>query len=223
MNTLGQRIRDRRKAAGMTQEALAKQCGVSRAAVAQWEGGVTKPSLDHLQRVAEALGVWLSWLTAGGAARPSYQDHFAIVQLQQHPIPVIDYKRARSWDRVSQTYAAEDTEYIATDLNVGPQAFALVITGESMLPEFRDGDKIIVDPEVIPQPGDFVIAKLDDDLEATFKKYRPRGVDDTGQPVIELVPLNDDWPTVTITADNPGRIIGTMVEHRRYRRKRNKG
>ncbi len=38
------------------------------------------------------------------------------------------------------------------------------------------------------------------------------------QPVIELVPLNEDWPTLTISTDNPGHIIGTLVEHRRYRR-----
>jgi len=88
-----------------------------------------------------------------------------------------------------------------------------------MLPEFHEGDKIVIDPEVAPQPGDLVIAKLDGDDEATFKKYRPRGVDSTGAPVIELVPLNDDWPTLTITADKPGRIMGTMVEHRRYRRR----
>ncbi|MCZ6482220.1 MAG: helix-turn-helix domain-containing protein, partial [Alphaproteobacteria bacterium] len=36
--SIGQRIRQGRQAAGLTQEALAGKCDVSRAAVAQWEG-----------------------------------------------------------------------------------------------------------------------------------------------------------------------------------------
>jgi SOS-response transcriptional repressor LexA len=94
-----------------------------------------------------------------------------------------------------------------------------VVRGDSMGREFREGDKIIVDPEVAPQPGDYVVAKVDGEGEATFKKYRPRGADAEGRPVIDLVPLNEDWPVLRIDAARPGRILGTLVEHRRYRRR----
>jgi transcriptional regulator with XRE-family HTH domain len=50
----------------MTQQVLADHCGVSRAAVAQWELAVTRPSLEHLGRAADAMGVWVSWLTGEG-------------------------------------------------------------------------------------------------------------------------------------------------------------
>lgn len=30
--------------------------------------------------------------------------------------------------------------------------------------------------------------------------------------------LNEDWPTLAIDVDNPGHIVATMIEHRRYRR-----
>jgi len=85
---------------------------------------------------------------------------------------------------------------------------AAIVTGESMLPEFQEGDLIIIDPEVVPKPGDFVIAKLDLQVDGAFMKYRPRGTGESGQPIIELVPLNEDWPTQTINAGNPGHIIG---------------
>jgi SOS-response transcriptional repressor LexA len=32
------------------------------------------------------------------------------------------------------------------------------IEGDSMLPEFRPGDRVLIDPEVSPRPGDFVAA-----------------------------------------------------------------
>lgn len=99
------------------------------------------------------------------------------------------------------------------DTDVGPRAFALEIIGESMLPDFRPGEVIIIDPDSAIRPGDFVVAKTDGDEEATFKKYRPRGYDDDNVEIIELVPLNEDYPSETINAARPGRIIGKMVRH----------
>jgi len=87
-----------------------------------------------------------------------------------------------------------------------------------MEPEFQAGDVIIVDPNIQPRPGDFVVAKLDGEEKATFKKYRDRGSDQDGTRVIELVPSNPDYPTLRIDSRNPGKIIATMVEHRRRRR-----
>jgi len=87
-----------------------------------------------------------------------------------------------------------------------------------MLPEFREGDMVIIDPAVEPSPGDYVVAQNDDN-EATFKKFRPRGVNERGQQVFELVPLNEDYPSLRSDCVSI-RIIGTMVEHRRYRTRR---
>ena len=88
-----------------------------------------------------------------------------------------------------------------------------------MLEEFYPGDIVVLDPELPPQPGDFVVAKLDKDDKVIFRKYRPRGLDSKGKPVIELAPFNDDYPTLVMDQRNPGRVIATLVEHRKYRRR----
>lgn len=98
------------------------------------------------------------------------------------------------------------------------EPFALEIESESMLPDFKEGDIIIIDSALEPRPGDFVVAKLDREEKATFKKYRPRGEDADGYPVVELAPLNPDYPTLTMNVSNPGRVVGVMIEHRRLRR-----
>ncbi len=196
----------------MTQEILGRRCHVSRAAIAQWENGTTLPSLAHLQMAADALGVWVSWLTGeneSGSSPPPAPGRM---------VPVIDTVAAGTWGAVTDPYPpGRGMDVLITEQHLGSAAFGLIISGTSMAPEFEDGDKIIVDPDITPVPGDFVVAKLDDADEATFKKYRPRGIDATGRPVIELVPLNEDWPSLRIDAEHPGRIVGTMVEHRRYR------
>ena len=109
-------------------------------------------------------------------------------------------------------------EFLLTDQDLSDNAFALEIVGESMLPDFQPGDRVIIDPSVLPQPGDFVVAKNGEE-EATFKKYRPRGVNEHGQAVFELVPINPDYPSMRSDV-MPILIIGTMIEHRKYRKRR---
>ena len=88
-----------------------------------------------------------------------------------------------------------------------------------MEPDFKVGDVIIIDPHIEPRAGEFVAA-INGDYEATFKKYRPIGdIDELGRHHFELVPLNSDYPTLS-SLKQEIRIIGTMVEHRIYRRKR---
>lgn len=135
----------------------------------------------------------------------------------QRYIPVISYVQAGMMTEAVDPFALGDgLETILTDLDLSAQAFALVIEGPSMLPEFNEGDKVIIDPACAPRPGDFVVARNRAD-EATFMKYRPRGTGETGQMVFELVPLNDDFPTLHSERDHL-RLIGVMIEHRKYRR-----
>lgn len=134
-------------------------------------------------------------------------------------VPRISFVQAGVWTEAVDPYAqGAGDDYLLTQLDLGPQAFALTVRGESMEPEFKEGDSIIIDPDVKPSPGDFVVAKNAQE-EATFKKYRPRGVNEQGEQVIELVPLNDDFPSLR-SDYTPLFIIGTMMEHRRYRKPR---
>lgn len=132
-------------------------------------------------------------------------------------IPLLNYVQAGLLTDMGSNFPTEDMDYLLTDLSLSGRAFALEIKGESMLPDFKEGDRIIVDCEVSPRPGDFVVAKNTTE-EATFKKYRLVKVDDRGQEVFELIPLNPDYPTVR-SDEQHLHIIGTMVEHRKYFRR----
>ena len=176
------------------------------------------------EKAARKLEAQLGWpplmMDHGGAAAPTrFEANVSAATRGLRQVPRISFVQAGPWREVDDPYApgaAED--YLLTDLELGPHAFALTIHGDSMTPEFREGDTIIIDPSVKPAPGDFVVAKNDQE-EATFKKYRPRGVNERGELVIELVPLNDDYPSLRSDC-TPLQIIGTMMEHRRYRKPR---
>jgi HTH-type transcriptional regulator / antitoxin HipB len=62
---IGQRIREARRAKGLTQLELATATDIRRPNVARLERGGNTPTIETLQRVAEALGVSVASLVSG--------------------------------------------------------------------------------------------------------------------------------------------------------------
>lgn len=157
---------------------------------------------------------------SGIPALPQRFDRNAMpASIGQRAIPVISAIQAGALKEIVDPYEAGDGfTTIYADDTYSKGAFALEISGNSMVPEFLPGDLVIIEPDWVPRPGEYVAAKNGSD-EATFKKYRQRGVDSSGQMVFELVPLNDDYPTLRSDI-TPLIIIGVMAEHRRKTRRR---
>ena len=55
--TLGERLIQLRAKAGLNQDTLAEQLGVSRQSVSKWEGGASDPSTTNLIALAKLFGV----------------------------------------------------------------------------------------------------------------------------------------------------------------------
>lgn len=213
--TLADRLRKAREDRGLKQEDLAKLAGSTQQQINTIETGKSlKPR--NLKKIALALGISPAWLEYGDTGKSNVEP---VEHLPLRRVPVINYVQAGNPREVIDDFSpGAGLDIVTTDLDIGPYAFALIIRGSSMEPDFKAGDKVIIDPDVGPSPGDFVVAKCTEQ-EVTFKKYRPRGIDDLGNEVFELVPLNEDYATIRSDSKFPCQIIGTMVEHRRYRRK----
>jgi transcriptional regulator with XRE-family HTH domain len=63
---IGERIREARKAAGLTQAVLGGKSGLATSTICDIEKGRSKPSLDSLERIATALGVTSSFFLSAG-------------------------------------------------------------------------------------------------------------------------------------------------------------
>ena len=99
-------------------------------------------------------------------------------------------------------YAGAAEDYITVSLR-GEHCFALRVRGESMLPEFREGDMIVVDPDLSPRSGDFVVAVLDGTGEATFKRYQKKKDGEV------LMPLNPDYMPIVLQPEH--RLVGKVI------------
>lgn len=205
---------------GYTTQMLADALGISYQAAKKAVDGKTKAfTASNNQKAANLLGVSAEWLATGESGQFVLdKSNVSAAQIGSKQIPLLSYVSAGTWRGAVDAFQPNDAhDWLVTDLELSDSAFALEIKGDSMLPEFKPGDRVIIDPGVSPQPGDFVVAKNGDE-EAMFKKYRPRQVNERGQVVFELVPLNEDYPTLRSDA-TPITILGTMVEHRKYRRR----
>jgi len=152
-------------------------------------------------------------VTGSATSTPPEPPNVGPAYAPPHPlkhVPVISWVRAGGWETVSDPFQPGSAdEWIDTTATDSQYAFALRVVGDSMEPEFKEGEIIVVDPELQPESGDFVVAKNGDD--ATFKQL----VRDGRQ--VFLKPLNSRYPIKDMT-DIDFRIVGVVREKRnRYR------
>lgn len=210
MNEFGKRVREMLEVRGMTQSELARLVGTKQQTINYIvHSDAPARSSKYATRIAEALGVNPVWLQTGKGDRNSPVVPVGIpgVFVGSTEICVLAFtdllSRARGADH-------QNRGMLMTDAALQGPAFALEIEGDSMAPQFRTGDRVVIDEGQTPEPGDYVAALMHESV-VLFRRYRLRG------PGFELVPENPDWDIVS-SADGV-RVIGVMVEHRRYRRR----
>ncbi|TOM59292.1 repressor protein C2 [Vibrio parahaemolyticus] len=86
-------------------------------------------------------------------------------------------------------------------------AFSLIVKGDSMtnplgMPSIPEGAHIVVDPNVEPANGKFVVARLSGSNEVTVKKLIIDG------PNKFLLPLNPRYPSIPINGNC--EIVGVV-------------
>lgn len=150
-STLSERIKKARKEADMTQEQLGDVCGVTRAAVSQWENGDTKSlKVDNLLKAARRLKKSFRWLAEGKG--PEQEDPAADFE----SVPMVEsFYHGGSGDGMSSdllprfmkslSFRRDWLEYEgleAENLKVA------MVHGDSMAPSLREADVILVDMSI---------------------------------------------------------------------------
>jgi SOS-response transcriptional repressor LexA len=92
----------------------------------------------------------------------------------------------------------------------GGEAFALMVLGDSMAPEFVEGDIVIIEPEGLATDGSYVLADLDGELI-----FRQLARDGEGW---QLRALNSAYPAVAIAGLDAVR--GVIIQKSKPGRRR---
>lgn len=202
-STIGSRIKSLRNITKTTQKDLGKFCGVSDVTVGYWERDLNIPRSDALMKLARYFNTSEAYILYGISAKNTEN----IVTNAQR-IPVLSYVQAGNFTEYApnQMYD-EDLEFIETTLKVSPLSFSLRVRGDSMtnpygLPSIPEGSTVIVDPNVEPASGKFVVARLQGSDEVTVKQYVVDG------PNKFLMPLNPRYQNIPINGNC--EIVGVV-------------
>jgi len=141
---------------GLSPSGLAKLAGLDPTTFNKSKRGVAIgklrwPSTESLSKVLTATGASLDEFVAlvdGGAAR-------------SRMVPLIGMAQAgsRGFFDDAGFPAGNGWEEIAFPELADEHAYALEVSGDSMLPVYRDGDRIVVSPSTSPRRGDRVVVK----------------------------------------------------------------
>ena len=188
---------------------------ISVSSLNRYEKGHRNAPADILARMAKLYDVSLNWLLTGegnmiyenelsGNITEKKRDQPLQKRRTTRQIPVISFIQAGGFiDTYDPFPPGFAEEYLTFDEPCGPNTFALVVEGESMMPEFPPGMKIIIDPSLQVENGDLVIVKNGDN-QVTFKKLSMDGLQ------VLLVPLNKQFPTRDMTGQD-FKIIGVVI------------
>lgn len=211
---IGQRIKTERTSKGLTRKALAElteTLNVSR--INNYERGERTPGPEEVVRLGKALGVAASYLMCLSDDKQGALDGPLGASLL---IPVLDFKQACHPEEFIQEGRGLEFLAVTPDAvgSCGKNAFALRVQDDSMVPELRINDALIINPDMRPSPGDFVVAQLNNDSEVMIRKYKQLSVSETS-PAFELVALNSDWANVQVNAAIKSRLVGVVVSLQR--------
>ena len=199
------RIRALRKERGISQEGLASVLSVQRSVISKYESCTIPLTSDTINILVKYFGVTADYLLCFSNSR-YISAIVSVPVLGRIPagIPLEAIQDIEDYEEIPAEWAAGGKEY-----------FALRLRGDSMEPEYRDGDVIIFRKSCTCNSGEHCAVIVNGE-DGTFKKVIRR------MDGIVLQPLNADYEPVFYSNDDilelPVVVIGVFEELRRKRR-----
>ena len=194
----GDKIREARKAAGLTQRQLAETINVSNTSISNWEKGLSRPDPDTIQNLCWALDVQPNYFF--GAESRIYPDNI---------LPMPEMRKIPLLGTIACGTPILATENTDGDVNIPEYIhadFALRCKGDSMInARIFDGDIVYIRQQEAVENGDIAAVLIED--EATLKRVRL--YDDH----ISLEPENPLYKPIVLWGEemNTAKILGKAV------------
>jgi len=197
--SLGDKIRLARMGKGITQQKMADEMGITKAAYSGYETGRRMPDAHKLSQISAILGVSLDYVI--DADIPSVS---GVIPIRKNVVPLIGTIAAGQ-----PIFASESTEmYLPSDTDMRCD-FALRVKGDSMEPYIKNGDIVFIRRQNSVSEGEIAAVAVGD--EATLKHvYHDRDG-------ILLIADNPEYKPIRIAGEDceTTRILGLAVSYMR--------
>ena len=219
MANIGKMITLCRKQRGYTQDDLAKMLNCTKQAISHYETNRRRPDYETLEAIADVLNVPMAFFLSDLEKKEELEKIYATYTDASHSnavripvlgnipagIPIEAVEDIEDWEELPKSMARGEKEY-----------FGLSVKGDSMEPEYRNGDILILQKQDSCETGDDCAVMVNGD-DVTFKRVR------RSEKGITLQPLNPAYDPMFFSNEEimslPVRIIGVVVEIRRKIRK----
>ncbi|WP_253365847.1 helix-turn-helix domain-containing protein [Streptococcus gallinaceus] len=220
-----ERLKQRRKEKGYTQQAVAEYLGLNRASYTSWELGRAKPNQANLKKLSEILEVDVTYFESSYTIVTNYLQLDAenrlkaelyveeLLEMQEQQqsakivplfaisvlenIPLSAGHGASYFDDYSQTTVYAEQEYYYD--------FACFVDGESMQPRFKNGEVAMFKESGFDYDGAIYAISLNG---STYIKKVYRESD-----CYRIESINPEYADMFAYADDDFHIVGKVVGH----------
>ena len=217
MKSFGERLKKVRKEKGITQLKLAQLSGVAQSSISACELGKSQPSVEITKKLAKVLGVSVDYLL-GRTDTPNLpsleeimssfnkkleeeQKDSILTKLKLKLIPVYDGANA---GEIGAFPDANVIQFFATIPIDSTGRYGVIVHGDSMEPEIKDGDIVVVDPNQEVSNGKRAVVFVDGGV-LVKRIYRQNGT-------VSFVSDNPKYPPIVIkSSDFPVYLLGKVV------------
>ncbi|MBR8084607.1 MULTISPECIES: S24 family peptidase [Burkholderia cepacia complex] len=183
------------------------------AAFTDSEAAATPKRIEHKTNIQDASsiggkGSLLAESSAGPRSRMESNVEAGPSAGKRHPL--ISWAQASTWDSIVENFSPADAEeWLDSPVSVSEKSYYLRVRGESMYDpadhrSFREGELILVDPEVASEHGAFVLVVAAAETEPVLRQLLVEG--DRHY----FKALNPNWPNRIVEADGTQRILGVV-------------
>jgi SOS-response transcriptional repressor LexA len=213
---IGQRIRTARKIKGLTRKALAELAlaelteDLKQSRINGWERGARIPGPEEIKLLAKVLDVSASYLMClSDDEQPEKISDLGVL------IPILDHKQAvdskAHIDAIQNQQNMDGVSFIPISAEIakylGKYTFALKIIDDSMEPELRVNDILIVNGDAEPKPGGLVIAKLEKEDTVIARRYKQ--LSNSNEEFI-LSAVNENWASIQAGKNSGHKVVGCV-------------
>jgi SOS-response transcriptional repressor LexA len=178
-----------------------------------YKSGELRSLVDHLAPDA-----------SNGGGRAGHNGHSRAPGDSAQPIPIALSREVPLINKVAAGYPTEFTdlgyparvadEYVRCPDLDDADAFAARVVGDSMQPQYAEGDIVIFSPAKVVKKGMDCFARLEPDHESTFKRvYFEQGA--AGEEMIRLQPLNAAYPPRVVAREMVAGLYAAVSVMRR--------
>lgn len=203
MHTLSQNLKALMLLNDCTAAKIAQGTGVPPQTLTRLLSGKTdNPTLSTLRVIASYFNVSIDQLVSAKGVITEKQESLKLSETD-NLIPIVQWDAAKRWAKKERRDGA-DLIASHSDLRVAntKDTFGLILTGESMYPQFSEGTLLIVNSALKPKNNDFVVAYISSSRDTVFRRMVIDGS------YTFLSSINQSYPKVDISDDV--QIIGVV-------------